>query len=162
MAGKEAMLGRVVDREAVGHHVIQGAPQRVAADEAELRDGHGLVRLQVALPVAATGFCRGHGGGKRCQTEGCTKLARSGAPHCNTHGGGKPDIPKAGATAGRGAEEQPQAEAAGAVPTRAAPVARTTESDREVMAAVMARLAATEAAEKEAREARKFKDVLDS
>ena len=58
MAGKEAMLGRVVEREAVGHHVIQGAPQRVAADEAELRDGHGLIRLPVALPPVVEGEVR--------------------------------------------------------------------------------------------------------
>jgi hypothetical protein len=74
MAGKEAARGRAVDREgeAVGPLGNQGAPQREAVEEAELRDSHGHIRLHVALPVAAgkvrvvqkswerRGACHGH------------------------------------------------------------------------------------------------------
>ena len=39
---------------------------------------------------AGTGYCMGHGGGKRCQTEGCLKGSESGGtPHCKAHGGGR-------------------------------------------------------------------------
>ena len=36
-----------------------------------------------------TPHCKAHGGGKRCQHEGCSKAARPGTPHCAAHGGGK-------------------------------------------------------------------------
>ena len=42
------------------------------------------------LARGSTGYCTGHGGGKRCQQEGCLKAAQSGGtPHCLAHGGGK-------------------------------------------------------------------------
>jgi hypothetical protein len=36
-----------------------------------------------------TPFCMAHGGGKRCQAEGCIKAARGGDTHCVAHGGGR-------------------------------------------------------------------------
>jgi hypothetical protein len=33
--------------------------------------------------------CKGHGGGKRCQQEGCLTVARAGTQHCAAHGGGR-------------------------------------------------------------------------
>jgi hypothetical protein len=33
--------------------------------------------------------CHAHGGGRRCQKEGCAKAARPNAQHCIAHGGGK-------------------------------------------------------------------------
>ena len=40
--------------------------------------------------IGSTGYCTGHGGGKRCQQEGCLKAAHSGGtPHCIAHGGGR-------------------------------------------------------------------------
>jgi hypothetical protein len=37
-----------------------------------------------------TGHCVAHGGGRRCQTEGCTKSAVGGGrPHCIAYGGGR-------------------------------------------------------------------------
>jgi hypothetical protein len=36
-----------------------------------------------------TGFCSAHGGGRRCQHEGCLKAAvTGGTPHCKAQGGG--------------------------------------------------------------------------
>ena len=35
-----------------------------------------------------TQFCKRHGGGRKCQVDGCTKLAR-GRKYCASHGGGK-------------------------------------------------------------------------
>ncbi|GLE03997.1 hypothetical protein PINS_up012908 [Pythium insidiosum] len=35
------------------------------------------------------GLCRGHGGGRRCQHEGCTKGAQSRSDFCWAHGGGQ-------------------------------------------------------------------------
>jgi hypothetical protein len=57
MAGKEAMLGRVVEREAVGLGV-QVAVHPVAVGEVELRDGQGPIRFQVALPPVVEGEVR--------------------------------------------------------------------------------------------------------
>jgi hypothetical protein len=34
-------------------------------------------------------FCTAHGGGRRCQQEGCTKGARDTADFCIAHGGGR-------------------------------------------------------------------------
>ena len=34
-------------------------------------------------------FCAGHGGGKRCSVEHCSKSAVGGSGHCCVHGGGK-------------------------------------------------------------------------
>jgi hypothetical protein len=33
--------------------------------------------------------CTGHGGGRRCKHEGCTKSAQSSTDYCVRHGGGK-------------------------------------------------------------------------
>ena len=57
MAGKEATLGRVVEREAVGLGV-QVAVHPVAVGEVELRDGQGPIRFQVALPPVVEGEVR--------------------------------------------------------------------------------------------------------
>lgn len=37
----------------------------------------------------STPFCKGHGGGKRCTSEGCTKSVHGGTLFCVSHGGGK-------------------------------------------------------------------------
>jgi hypothetical protein len=34
-------------------------------------------------------FCIIHGGGKRCQVQGCGKLAKAGSNNCAMHGVGK-------------------------------------------------------------------------
>jgi hypothetical protein len=35
-------------------------------------------------------YCKAHGGGRRCQQEGCSKAAvQDGTDHCKTHGGGR-------------------------------------------------------------------------
>jgi hypothetical protein len=34
------------------------------------------------------GACKGHGGGRRCQEEGCLKSAQGGTQRCKAHGGG--------------------------------------------------------------------------
>ena len=40
--------------------------------------------------IADTCRCKAHGGGRRYQQEGCTKAATSGGtPYCMAHGGGK-------------------------------------------------------------------------
>ena len=36
-----------------------------------------------------TPHCKAHGGGRRCQEEGCTKSARGSTQRCKAHGGGK-------------------------------------------------------------------------
>jgi hypothetical protein len=37
-----------------------------------------------------TQYCSAHGGGRRCQHEGCSKAAQTGGtPHCRAHGGGR-------------------------------------------------------------------------
>jgi hypothetical protein len=37
-----------------------------------------------------TPHCKAHGGGRRCQHEGCSKgAATGGTPHCIAHGGGR-------------------------------------------------------------------------
>jgi hypothetical protein len=33
--------------------------------------------------------CIAHGGGRRCQLEGCLKSAQGGTQHCKAHGGGR-------------------------------------------------------------------------
>lgn len=35
------------------------------------------------------GFCKRHGGGRRCQTLNCQRSARSGSKFCTSHGGGR-------------------------------------------------------------------------
>lgn len=40
-------------------------------------------------PRGAGGFCVSHGGGKRCQSEGCPKGAQAGGVFCKSHGGGR-------------------------------------------------------------------------
>jgi hypothetical protein len=37
--------------------------------------------------TGGTQNCKAHGGGKRCQLEGCTKSARGDTEHCVSHGG---------------------------------------------------------------------------
>jgi hypothetical protein len=39
--------------------------------------------------AGGTPHCIAHGGGKRCQHEGCTKSARGDTEHCKAHGGGR-------------------------------------------------------------------------
>lgn len=39
--------------------------------------------------AVSKGLCRGHGGGRRCQSQGCNKCAQSRSPYCWAHGGGK-------------------------------------------------------------------------
>ena len=41
------------------------------------------------LAQGTTGYCKGHGGGSRCQHEGCVRASRGGSTHCASHGGGK-------------------------------------------------------------------------
>jgi len=41
------------------------------------------------LAQGPTEFCKAHGGGTRCSTQGCKKAARGGSEHCAMHGGGK-------------------------------------------------------------------------
>ena len=36
-----------------------------------------------------TPHCKAHGGGKRCQHEGCCKSAIGDTEHCKAHGGGR-------------------------------------------------------------------------
>lgn len=38
---------------------------------------------------ASGGFCVSHGGGKRCQADGCAKGAQAGGQFCKSHGGGR-------------------------------------------------------------------------
>ena len=38
---------------------------------------------------AAGEICQAHGGGKRCQQEGCTKSAQASTSFCMAHGGGR-------------------------------------------------------------------------
>jgi hypothetical protein len=49
------------------------------------------VKLALGYVTAAdTEHCKAHGGGRRCQHEGCTKSAADGGTlHCKVHGGGK-------------------------------------------------------------------------
>jgi hypothetical protein len=40
--------------------------------------------------IGDTEHCKAHGGGKRCQKEGCLKSAEGGGTHrCKAHGGGR-------------------------------------------------------------------------
>jgi hypothetical protein len=41
------------------------------------------------LAQGMTEWCKNHGGGTRCKTEGCPRAARGGSDHCAGHGGGK-------------------------------------------------------------------------
>jgi hypothetical protein len=34
-------------------------------------------------------YCKAHGGGRRCQHDGCAKSAQGGTYHCKAHGGGR-------------------------------------------------------------------------
>ena len=45
-------------------------------------EGCGKIRLK-------GGFCSQHGGGRKCESEGCTKGAAGGTAFCISHGGGK-------------------------------------------------------------------------
>jgi hypothetical protein len=51
-----------------------------------------------------TGYCVSHGGGRRCQTVDCSKSALGDTAHCTAHGGGRRcqhlGCPKAAATGG--------------------------------------------------------------
>ncbi|KAK3271517.1 hypothetical protein CYMTET_20139 [Cymbomonas tetramitiformis] len=40
-------------------------------------------------PQSSTEYCAAHGGGKRCQAEGCTKSAQGSTEYCVAHEGGK-------------------------------------------------------------------------
>jgi hypothetical protein len=42
-----------------------------------------------APEFSATGACKAHGGGKRCQQAGCLTAAQGGKQHCHAHGGGR-------------------------------------------------------------------------
>jgi hypothetical protein len=47
-------------------------------------------RLLALTPGADTEHCAAHGGGRRCQHEGCPKPAATGGTlHCQAHGGGR-------------------------------------------------------------------------
>ena len=59
----------------------------------------------IIVPVSGgTPHCTAHGGGKRCQEEGCCKSARGDTGACTAHGGGRrcqhEGCPKAAATGG--------------------------------------------------------------
>ena len=36
-----------------------------------------------------TGLCIAHGGGRKCERDGCSTAARGSTPFCTAHGGGK-------------------------------------------------------------------------
>ena len=44
---------------------------------------------ETAAQAGGTPHCISHGGGRRCQDEGCAKLAQDGTPNCISHGGGR-------------------------------------------------------------------------
>ena len=48
--------------------------------------------------IGATGFCKRHGGGKRCAHKACTKGAEGATDFCSFHGGGKRCAHKEGCT----------------------------------------------------------------
>ncbi len=52
-----------------------------------IRDRH--VGGPKAAATGGTQHCKAHGGGKRCQQEGCTKSAQSSTSYCKAHGGGR-------------------------------------------------------------------------
>lgn len=57
-----------------------------------LLTGYGAKRCSVdecGKIAVSKGLCRGHGGGRRCQSAGCNKCAQSRSPFCWAHGGGK-------------------------------------------------------------------------
>ncbi|KAG5248540.1 loricrin-related protein [Salix suchowensis] len=53
----------------------------------DMAGGRGA-RLEAAL-AGSTGYCKAHGGGKRCIFAGCTEGAEGSTPLCKGHGGGK-------------------------------------------------------------------------
>jgi hypothetical protein len=60
--------------------------------------------LMAQMTRSTSPHCVAHGGGKRCQHEGCTKSALGDTEHCAAHGGGRRcqhlGCPKAAATGG--------------------------------------------------------------
>jgi hypothetical protein len=48
-----------------------------------------LAGCSKGIQAGGTPHCIAHGGGKRCQHEGCTKSAIGDTEHCVAHGGGK-------------------------------------------------------------------------
>jgi hypothetical protein len=80
------------------HGVLQGARGRQALPDGGLlqvrsrRHGTLVMNLQFSILMAQTtdtAHCVAHGGGRRCQHEGCLKSARGGTLHCQAHGGGR-------------------------------------------------------------------------
>jgi hypothetical protein len=66
-------------------------PLKAASDYCRAHGGGKRCQQDGCLKSAQgdTGFCKAHGGGKRCQEEGCTKSARGDTGFCVAHGGGR-------------------------------------------------------------------------
>jgi hypothetical protein len=67
----------------------RGLGASVGASLEEGRRQCELAGCSKASVSGGTPHCKAHGGGKRCQEEGCTKSAQGDTGHCVSHGGGK-------------------------------------------------------------------------
>jgi hypothetical protein len=105
-------VGKRHDAQAACEPGGGGCGARHTSDELTVLYSNGpddrSVKLALGYVTAATSgctpHCKAHGGGKRCQHEGCTKSSRGDTEHCVLHGGGrrcqKKGCPKAAATGG--------------------------------------------------------------
>jgi hypothetical protein len=91
---------RPVARNRVGHVIHEAHWQRYALTPARGWGGRRRCRVDMGKQcqyeggckkgVRSHNLCAAHGGGKRCQFDGCAKLAQTGGTqHCSAHGGGR-------------------------------------------------------------------------
>jgi hypothetical protein len=95
MAFRQCFLGKLPHRITVlsisKRRLSPGAAQHCIVHGGGRRCEHeGCIRGAAVGAAGNAQYCSAHGGGKRCQREGCSKSAvAGGTQNCSAHGGGK-------------------------------------------------------------------------
>ena len=87
-----AWWGRTVSTGGLLHSTCQGTTRAINTGYCKAHGGNRRCQELGCTKEArgTTGYCKAHGGGRRCQEVGCTTAAvTGGTQHCQAHGGGR-------------------------------------------------------------------------